>query len=461
MITDDISALIESRTGLSLSTRFRSDFEAIIHDLAEGDVAGLFQRLQQYQDTHPTWQRVLQALTIGETYFFRDSVNFRLLGQQLLPALIRQRREHGQLHLNIWCAGCSTGEEPYSAAITVLENLPDLHRWEINITGTDINLAALEHAQTGIYREWAFRRTDPAFQKRYFDETASGWHIKPHIRSMVTFRQVNLMDGAPMPQCDVIFCRNVLIYLTRTHIARMEEKIFDLLAPGGWLILGQAEAVRTHRERWITHIFPGSVLYQKPSQSQSAPGTRRYREPQVAAPATPQGMTITEQYEAAVHALHVDAQPDEAERLLNELLADQPHHAAARTLLASIFANRQAVPEAHTQLDAALRSDPMSGDAYYLRATLYLEANQPADANRALREALYCDRNHPLATFMMGNLLAQAGDRPRAARAWEAALRIISDLPPDARVSDLSDMTAASFRTLIQTQLDSLPKAQG
>lgn len=455
MPSNTISALIEQRTGLSVATRFRSDFEYILKQVADNNLPGLLQTLQRTKETDPTWQALLAALTIGETYFFRDQVNFRLLRERLLPDTIHQRRDQRRLQLNIWCAGCATGEEPYSVAITLLGLLPDLPDWTLNIIGTDINNAALEQAHTGIYRDWAFRHNTPDFQTRYFDPVDEGWQIKPHIRQLVTFQPANLLNGPPLTGLDFVFCRNVLIYLTRDQIPELEAMFHQALVPGGWLLLGQAEALRSRRERWMTHVFPGSVLYQKRLGTQ--PFTRRYRKPPLPMPETtsPPPANVNEQYDLALAALHSE-QPDEAERILCELLADQPDHAAGHILLAYIFANRQAVPEAQTHLDAALRNDSMLSDAHYLRATLYIENGQMAEAEQSLRDTLYCRRDHPLATFMMGNLLAQAGDMHRASRAWQAAHTLVNDLPPDDRISDLSDMTATTFSTLIQTQLASL-----
>jgi chemotaxis protein methyltransferase CheR len=449
---EDISALIEKRTGLSVTTRFRSDLHVILQQIADGDLPRLRQLLHSAVDSSPIWQSVVQALTIGETYFFRDGDAFHLIRHRILPHLIRQRREVGRRVLNIWCAGCASGEEPYSVAMTLLEIVPDLHQWTVNLVGTDLNAGSLEHARAGIYRDWSFRHCPPEVRGRHFEAVPGGWRIRPLLREMVTFRQMNLLDGSPLPQCDLVLCRNVLIYLTRTHAVSLEDTLHGALNPGGWLLLGPSEALRGQRERWVTHVFPGTIAYQRPLSPQTAPVTYRH---QAAAPKPPVPVVpmLNDRYQAAVAAVHAD-QHQEAERLLAELLADQPDHAPAHILLAFIFANRQALPEAHAHLDAALALNTLLSDAHYLRAALFLEAGQPALAEEALRAALYCRRDHPLATFLMGNLLAQAGDHQRANRAWLAARALVSALPPEAPVSDLSDLSAAAFDTLIQSQID-------
>ncbi|MAS36417.1 MAG: hypothetical protein CL610_20610 [Anaerolineaceae bacterium] len=452
---DEVSALIEQRTGLSVATRFRNDLQHILNEVAGNDLAGLCMALRQSPVSSPQWQAVVQALTIGETYFFRDASMFRLLRSQVLLPLIKQRREAHSLEINIWCAGCATGEEPYSLAITLLETLPDLNRWTIRLIGTDINAAALEQAQAGLYRDWAFRHCPAHIRQRYFEINQGEWRIRPEVCRMVTFQQANLLDQPPLPNCDLILCRNVLIYVARGYMGQVETSMYNVLAPGGWLILGPSEAMRTHRERWITHVFNDAIFYQKSPRPQPTPVTRRHTPHAPARAADDALRAAAEQYHKALTAVHND-QPDEAERLLVELLSNQPDHAQARTLLAFIFASRQALPEAHAHLDAALRSNSLLSDAHYLRATLYLEAGEDKMAEQALRAALYCQRDHPLATFLIGSVYARTGDLLRAQRAWAAAQSIAEALKPEARISDLSDMTVATFATLVQAQLDSL-----
>lgn len=463
-------ALIERRTGLAVSTQFKNDIGAILTTLAGGDLARFLTALRTQPESAPVWQAVISALTIGETHFLRDRIHMAMLRETILPELITARRSSGTFTLNIWSAGCSTGEEPYSVALLLTELLPDLPRWTIRLIGTDLNAAALEKASHAVYRRWAFRHTSENFQNRYFDHTEAGLSLKPQFRRMVTFRQSSLLGGAPLPQCDLILCRNVLLYLTKAAVQQVENQLFDTLVSEGWLLLGQAEAIHTDRERWRTHIFPGAVCYQKPPAYQRgetithfdlpAP-TSPLRQPKDVKPtaplssasggtaqAVPQGGT----YADAVNAMQQNRQED-AERILADVLATQTDHAQARTLLACIFANRGALPEAHTHLDLALRKDPLLADAHYLRAMLHLESAQPTFAEKELRAALYCRQTHPLAALMLGNLYADMGDLLRARKAWIQARESIAGLPSDCLISDLSDMTAEGLSALVTGRL--------
>lgn len=453
--------LIEKRTGLAANTQFRADLETLLYNLAQGEVESFIKQLETMPEHAPQWQMLINALTIGETYFFRDPTHFRLLKTHILPALVLKRRQQGQQALNIWSVGCATGEEPYSIAITLYEFLNDLPTWTIRLIGTDLNARALEMARQGVYRKWAFRQpatNDGQFLQRYFDLTPEGPRIRKHINQMVAFRTGNILSGPPLPQLDIIFCRNVLIYFKGYQVEAVENMLYEALAPGGWLILGQSEAIRFHRERWVTHLFPGSTIYQKPAKSLSLPnGQFAYKEHQQPALEITETQEISvvrlPSYEDAVRAIQGD-QPDVAERYLGEILTNQPENARAHVLLASIFANRRALPEAQARLESALQLDPMQADAHYLRAMVYVEQDNREEAKRSLNAALYCRRDHPLALFVLGNLIAQEGDIQRANRIWQNARSAIRPLKPETLISDMSDMTVEMLDKLISSQLD-------
>ncbi len=455
MILEQFSRLIEERTGLSARTRAETDLENLLTQLSGGDLVSFYQTLRLGKLFDPAWQTVIQALTIGETYFFRDEASFKLLRSSLLPEFIRRRRQEHRYELRIWCAGCATGEEPYSLAMTLLDILPDLPDWSIMLIGTDINAQALAQAREGSYRDWAFRQPAADYQSRFFVREPGGWRIKPVLRDMVTFQQASLLHTPPMTQCDLILCRNVLIYLSREQIGALEDRFYKALNPGGWLLLGSSEAIRSQRERWITQVLPDLVYYQKPVDARWQPIIRHNRPIPHVIDQSDTLLMPSLAYQTALASVRAK-QLDEAEILLDRLLMEQPDFIPARILLVYILASRQAAAEAHAQLDTVLNQDSLQSDAHYLRATLYLEAGQPEEAEKSLRAALYCQRDHPLATVMLGNLYASTGRNRLAVRFWQSARDLLRDLPSDAPVTDLTDMTAGTLGTLIQSQLESL-----
>jgi chemotaxis protein methyltransferase CheR len=446
LLVNEASAIIEERIGLSVRKQFQNELEAILLDVGGGDLPWLITALRQQPEHDPVWQALMRALTIGETYFFRDEATFSRLRQQILPELISQRRQQEQLELAIWSAGCATGEEAYSIAILLHELLPERTRWKIRLVASDINVQALEQAQQGIYRDWAFRHNPQHIQQTYFEPVAGGWQIRPLIRQMVRFEHGNLLTP-PAASFDLILCRNVLIYFDRDAVFRLEDMLYRTLNPGGWLALGQSEALRGPRDRWLKPDAEASRWYQKPAQAATLSATPAGS----AAVATP----LEQSFLAARQALH-HKQISTAEAILRDLLAQNPRHTRAHTLLASLLAGRGQLSTAHTHLDHALRVDSLLADAHYLRAMLFMEEEQHDLAWQALRSALYCQRDHLLAAFMTGTIYAKSGDTSRALREWEKARQAADQLPPDAAISDLSDMTAASFSLLVSSQIKSL-----
>lgn len=429
--------LIEQRTGLSI--RRRSDIEEILSQLSGGDVTALVKHLRGSPLESRVWQGVIQALAIGETYFFRDPRHFELLRTHILPTLIRKRRAERQYTLNLWSVGCATGEEPYSLAILLHELLPDLDRWTINLIGTDINATALEAARHGVYRLWSFRQGD-LHHSRYFDEVEEGWRLKPEIREMVTFQQGQLLTGATRTY-DVIFCRNVLLYFTPEQAVAAEAVLREALVPGGWLFLGHSEGLHGDKSGWVMHQFPGIPIYQKEVEDALLSVH--------SLPTTPSLNNTNRDYERAKQAYYAD-QREAAMEMLERLVREQPDHARGWTLLACLAQDRQ---EAHRYLDSALVLEPLLADAHYLRALLHQETGEIEAARKALRAAIYAQRNHPLAAYTLATLYAEAGEFERAVKLWEQAQGVIALFPPQNPLCDVSEMTAARLQTLIEEQL--------
>lgn len=443
-----LSTLIEERTGIAIRAQLKDILLDILAHYAE--VPNYLETLARSRYAEPIWQSLIDMLTIGETYFLRDRAQFEALRGHILPALIEQRRAEGTLYLNLWSAGCATGEEAYSLAITLREAIPDLDRWRIYLVGSDLNTNALKTAQRGLYRSWAFRLTEDTFQKRYFDAVTGRLRIKPDVQQMVTFRQGNLLVEKPIRQFDVIFCRNVLLYFSDLHVRQSENTLFDALLPGGWLMLGAAEGLRYQRERWQMHLFPGTAAYQKPVTPEADPHLHIHNPPRPVAILPPPAAPPT--YNDAVSALQ-NEDYTRADALLRELLHTTPESAPVHLLMAYHMANQNAQKQAHHHLNTALVLDPLLADGHYLRALLMLEDGDIPAAQKSLNAALYCQRNHPLASFLLGNLLAQQGELPQAVRHWRNTSQAITALRSDSPVSDISDISAGQLQALVREQL--------
>ena len=241
--------LILARTGMMFGQRRRDALARGVLEAAqrtgcknEGEYYCL---LLQARTDSELWDALIGAITVGETYFFRDPAQFAALRQHILPDLIARHRDDRRLR--IWSAGCASGEEPYSIALLLHELLPDIAHWNVFILATDINKRALQKAREGRYREWSFRATDPAIRQRYFTQRGDDYELAPQGREMVTFAYLNLAEDAYLSLAintnalDLILCRNVAIYLPEIVILEMAGRFYRCLVPEGWLMVGAAE----------------------------------------------------------------------------------------------------------------------------------------------------------------------------------------------------------------------------
>lgn len=193
--------------------------------------------------------RVVEGLLNNETYFFRDRGPFDLLLNRVLQRLEKARAK--ERRLRIWCAGCSTGQEVYSLAMSFAEDKPRWRGWNIDILGTDVSRSAVERAREGVYSQFEVQRGLPVVQMmRWFqEEPRSQWRIAPTLRDSVRFQVHSLREAIPQPGIfDIILCRNVLLYFTPEMRRQTFAKLADASAPDACLMLGAAETVIGHTQ---------------------------------------------------------------------------------------------------------------------------------------------------------------------------------------------------------------------
>lgn len=189
----------------------------------------------------PLVGQIVEAMTTNETSFFRDIHPFEALRTRILPDVIRARSATRKVR--IWCAAASTGQEPYSLAMTVRHHFPELAMWDVHITATDINAAVLERARTGIYRQLEVNRGLPApMLVKYFDRVGADWQIKADLRKMISFEELNLLDRWPLNSApDIVFMRNILIYFDVETKRAILRRVRQTMRADGFLVLGGAE----------------------------------------------------------------------------------------------------------------------------------------------------------------------------------------------------------------------------
>ena len=211
-------------------------------------------------------QEIIDAITTNETYFFRDKSPFELLQHKILPDLIDKRSNRAGLPttIKIWSAACSFGQEVYSIAITLKELLGnDISKYRISIVGTDISDEAIARSSYASYNQFEVERGLPPNKLRlYFDQVEKGWRIKDELRSMVSFRKLNLFQSfAAMGRFDIIFCRNVAIYFSQPDKVKLYEKIGGALASDGYLLIGAQESLTGITDIFEPQRYMRSIFY--------------------------------------------------------------------------------------------------------------------------------------------------------------------------------------------------------
>jgi len=243
---DAIRALVKSLTGINLTAQKR---ELIYGRLAVRLRALGVRTFREYRQIvagdSDEQIRMCNAITTNLTAFFREPHHFEHLRDQVLPA---HREQAGQRRLRIWSAGCSTGEEPYSIAMTLLEALPEVQNWNVRILATDLDSDVLNTAALGKYSADRVKGLSAGRLRRFFNEEQVGgtrvFVVRPELRRLVTFKQLNLMEPLPMPgPLDVIFCRNTVIYFDKNTQRELFARIAPLQRPGDLLYLGHSESL--------------------------------------------------------------------------------------------------------------------------------------------------------------------------------------------------------------------------
>ncbi|MDR1611821.1 MAG: protein-glutamate O-methyltransferase CheR [Planctomycetota bacterium] len=200
---------------------------------------------------------VMNAISTNLTSFFRENQHFQYLANTFLPMLAAspEARRGGKIRLRGWSAGCSTGEEVYSIAITLLENIQDHAGWDIKLLATDLDTEVVAHGQRGLFARERLKGVPPAIVKRYFDTAVDdkgkpAYQAKAVLRGLATFRYLNLFTDWPFRnKFNFIFCRNVMIYFDRETQEQLINRFYNLLGPGGHLFIGHSESLSgvTHR----------------------------------------------------------------------------------------------------------------------------------------------------------------------------------------------------------------------
>ena len=211
--------------------------------------------------------RLFEVVTTNETSFYRNPPQLQVFQENVLKDVIEKQRKAGQKKLRIWSAGCSTGEEPYTIAIILCEVLRgEINTWDIKITANDLSEAVLVSARRGVYNDYTLRTTPKELVTKYFIPEEGKFKLKPEVKRLVSFGQINLSDRAMLKRVErsqIVFCRNVIIYFDDEMKKNVIGSYYDNLLPGGYLLIGHSESLHNISRAFKPKHYPGAIVYMK------------------------------------------------------------------------------------------------------------------------------------------------------------------------------------------------------
>lgn len=261
-----LSAFVYRRTGMLFEEKKRYYIDRRVAERI--NVTGSRSFTDYYgllRDDENEAQALINSFTVNETYFYREEHQLRCLSRSLLPEIVRSRRPGD--HVRIWSIPCSTGEEPYSIALWLLENWAMVDVYNIEIVGSDIDTLAIDAALDGRYGPRALAKLPQQVLETYFEDEHDGDRmIIQDIKESVRFTRTNLVDSASASaqgRFDIIFCRNLLIYYDESSREAAAANLYDALQPGGFLCLGHTESMSRISSRFATRRFEDAIVYER------------------------------------------------------------------------------------------------------------------------------------------------------------------------------------------------------
>jgi len=403
-----------------------------------------FEYLNQNRERRQELQKLLQFLTVGETFFFRYNAHFEALIRVVVPGLIKGGRNRS---IRILSAGCSTGEEPYSIAMAIMNALPDWRKLDIKIFATDINSRSLRRAREGVYNSWKIRVTDKSYLERYFYRVGESYVVNDEVKSLVDFSYLNLQLSEQLPanSFDVVFCRNVMIYFTTATTKKVVDKFAEALNPGGYLFLGHSETLSNISSRFERHILAGGFYYIKKSDAEvdtGQPLARKLSPAKAAVDKKPVERALPAIKSPSPGAIQ-HKKPDieaifttglnsmyqgnyvGAAALIEELLRMEPDHTGAIMAEGEIHLMCGRVEEALECFNKALSLNDLLAEGYFLRGFLYEMRDRIKDALDEYRKAVLLKMDFVMPHYNLGKLYFRSGDVRSSSREFRNSLKML------------------------------------
>lgn len=399
------------------------------------------------------FKELMNLVTINETSFFRFPAQFDAFRDRVIPEILDGRPQGANRQFRVWSAGCSTGEEPYTIAMTLIDSTLEALGHRMEVVGTDVSTQALDRARKGVYPDRAVTNLSSMQLSRWFERVDGGYRPVKKVRDLCSFHFHNLIKEpyplALMSNWDVIFCRNVTIYFRVESTRRVVDHYFDALNPGGYLFIGHSETLTSISDRFEPVEIDGVFLYRKPHVKRSLSfeeivarrqtksggtaaedeGRKRKRRRAVPQPEPEPVISEPERLIGEAHAMLDQARAAEALVLANDALRLEPKNVEAHLVAAFAYADLGKLDEAMQQAEDVLDTYPLTAGARYILGVINQQRGKLEEALTEYKRTIYIDPDFVLAHFAVANLQRQLGHVDDACRAYENTLRSLSSKP--------------------------------
>ncbi len=396
--------------------------------------------LQKSTGVAEEFDELISLLTVGHTNYFRSPDHFRALREYVLPRIISQKDKDKRIR--IWSAGCSTGDEPYSIAITLLESLKGIKQWDIKILATDINTQFLQHARSGIYDSWTTRYVTRELFDKYFVKTENSALLKDQVKNMVKFFYLNLATNGysfaqeGIEKFDIIFCRNVLIYFRKNMVKRIVKKFYDLLQDNGYLFLGYSENLSQFSRDFEPNSLYGVFFYEKsPPELRTKPERVPPAKPREIPPPPrikPKETVAPEPKETDEERLYLEGinhfgeeRFEKAAEIFEHILEKNPRSARALLGIGFLLANKGRDSEARQKSQEVLEIDQLLPEAYYLLGILNEREGNLKATRESYERAIFLEKDFIMAHFNLAILYKREGKWKEAQREFKNIVNIL------------------------------------
>ena len=445
-----LSQIVEQHVGIHFPKEKQREFQIKLEKLPRGFCGeSATELIQAANVSGEVLGKVVNALTVGESYFFRNRPHFAALRSSIFPDLIADV-EGRRKKLSIWSAGCSTGEEPYSLAMLIYDDFPFLKHWDVSIIATDINTEYLANARRGVYRKWSMRGVEPQIIKRHFHEDSDGnYTLHEDIKRMVSFRRfnlANLLDGArpTSASLDLILCRNVLIYFPFRIGDQIISNMQEMIRRGGYLMVGHSEsfpslgnfeAINDHATYYYRrYVNEQTALFSMPAQET----------------AVIPGLAVRTTFVPGPYRITVAPAISKEKEVEPETVDEQLERARE-------MANSGQNSEAFAFLGELSDNDGrLDYRVHFLLALIADHSGYVLKAVDSLKRCIFLNKGFIVGHYYLGVVYQREGDNESAKRSFKNVLRLLEALDDDEQLEEAEGLSAGRLREIVTSLFEEI-----